>query len=257
MKVFEKHQPLLILIDEAMHYVNNARAIKAESGTLANLTIKFFQQLTTAVSSLDKVCVVCTVPSSTTEFDSSDEEGEKLYSSLQKTIGRSSKVITPITSDEIPNVIRRRLFSGTDKEILDKAEENISSFADYCEKEKILPEGLTSVKYRKLLERSYPFLPHVIDVLYENWGTIGTFQRTRGVLRLLSMVVHSILKDMVITLHHLSVQQILIYQIMIFNRELISHIDEQFSGIIHKDITSENSGAKRIDKDMGTRLKPW
>ena len=51
-KVLEKHQPLLILIDEAMLYVNLARAIKVESTTLANLTIKFFQELTTAVSIL-------------------------------------------------------------------------------------------------------------------------------------------------------------------------------------------------------------
>ena len=254
-KVFEKHQPLLILIDEAMHYVDGARAIKAESGTLANLTIKFFQQLTTAVSSLDKVCVVCTVPASTIEF-ANDEGGQKLYDSLKKVIGRSDKVITPIKPDEIPNVIRRRLFSGTDKEILDKAEENISSFADYCEREKILPEGLSPVKYRKLLERSYPFLPHVIDVLYENWGTIPTFQRTRGVLRLLSMVVHSIVErhgdrspSFISTADFdLSDNDI--------QRELISHIDEHFSGIIHKDITSENSGAKRIDKDMeqGSKL---
>ena len=254
MKVLEKHQPLLILIDETMHYVSNARAIKAESGTLADLTIKFFQQLTTAVSSLDKVCVVCTVPASTIEF-ASDEEGEKLYRSLKKVIGRSDKEIRPITPDEIPNVIRRRLFSGTDKEILDKAKENISSFADYCEREKILPEGLTSVKYKKELENNYPFLPHVIDVLYENWGTIGTFQRTRGVLRLLSMVVHSILKKygdnsppFISTADFdLSDNNI--------ESELVNHVGEPFSGIIDKDITSENSGAKKIDKDMGQGSK--
>jgi len=248
-KILEKHQPLLILIDEAMHYVSLARAIKVGSATLADLTVKFFQQLTTAVSSLDKVCVVCTVPASTIEF-ASDEEGEKLYKSLKKVIGRSDKEIRPITPDEIPNVIRRRLFTGTDKEILDKAEENISSFADYCEKEKILPEGLTSVKYRKKLENSYPFLPHVIDVLYENWGTMRTFQRTRGVLRLLSMVVHSIVARHGDAPPFISTADFDLSDNNIVS-ELLSHIDEQFSGIIHKDITSENSGAKRIDKDMG------
>ena len=34
--------------------------------------------------------------------------------------------------------------------------------------------------------RAYPFHPELIAVLYERWGTIPEFQRTRGVLRLLA-----------------------------------------------------------------------
>ena len=36
---------------------------------------------------------------------------------------------------------------------------------------------------------AYPFHPELISVLYERWGTIPSFQRTRGVLRLLADVI--------------------------------------------------------------------
>ena len=41
-EVLQKHQPLLILIDEAMHYVNAAKGIKVEKDTLADSTVNFF-----------------------------------------------------------------------------------------------------------------------------------------------------------------------------------------------------------------------
>ena len=37
--------------------------------------------------------------------------------------------------------------------------------------------------------KAYPFHPELITVLYERWGTIPEFQRTRGVLRLLADVI--------------------------------------------------------------------
>ena len=249
-KILEKHQPLLILIDETMHYIDNAKAIKVGDDTLGSLTVNFFQELNTAVSKLDKVCVVFTLPSSSNEH-ANDEESEKLFSRLKKVTGRTEKKIVPIDDIEIPNIIRRRLFIGTDEEILDKADEAITSFVEYCEREDILPDKVNAIEYRKQIERSYPFLPHVIDALYERWGTFVNFQRTRGVLRLLSLVVHSLITKYgdnaspFITLGDFDLSNNEI------QRELIDQINNQFTGILSKDIISEHSGAKKIDKDMG------
>ena len=60
-----------------------------------------------------------------------DEKSLKLFSRLKKITGRVQKIIVPIKDEEIPNVVRRRLFVGTDEEILDKAEEEITNFIDY------------------------------------------------------------------------------------------------------------------------------
>jgi predicted AAA+ superfamily ATPase len=42
------------------------------------------------------------------------------------------------------------------------------------------------------MELAYPFHPEVIDILYEKWGTFSSFQRTRGVLRLLANVIEDL-----------------------------------------------------------------
>ena len=249
-QVLKKHEPLLILIDETMHYVDNAKAIKVEGETLANLTVNWFQELTTAVSGLKKVCVVFSLPASSNEY-ANNEESLKLFSRLGKITGRVQKIIVPIKDEEIPSVVRRRLFNGTNEEILDKAREEITNFVDYCERENILPEKVTPTQYRKKLENSYPFLPQVIDVLYERWGTIENFQRTRGVLRLLSMVVHDLIKRLgdgapsFISLADFNLENDEI------KGELIDKIDRRYLGIIHKDITSTGSGSKRVDSEMG------
>ena len=57
----EQNQPILILIDELLHYVNRADGIKVEQSTLAKQTIGFIQELSEAVSGLSQVCVVVLV----------------------------------------------------------------------------------------------------------------------------------------------------------------------------------------------------
>ena len=37
--------------------------------------------------------------------------------------------------------------------------------------------------------RSYPFHPALIEILRDRWGSISGFQRTRGVLRLLALII--------------------------------------------------------------------
>src|SRR5437667_3477254 len=52
-----------------------------------------------------------------------------------------------------------------------------------------VPSGCREPSYREEMLRAYPFHPELISVLYERWGTIPEFQRTRGVLRLLADVI--------------------------------------------------------------------
>jgi predicted AAA+ superfamily ATPase len=89
-------------------------------------------------------------------------------------------------------VIRRRLFSTVNGE---EAKEAIEIFLDYVEREKMLPEGIEKSNYRERYMKSYPFQPDVIDVLYRKWGFYPEFERTRGVLRLLSLVVYAMRKS--------------------------------------------------------------
>ena len=43
--------------------------------------------------------------------------------------------------------------------------------------------------------QAYPIHPEVFDRLYEDWTTLQSFQRTRGVLKLMAKVIYRLWKD--------------------------------------------------------------
>ena len=245
-KVLEtQNKPVLILIDELLQYVSKADGIKVEQSTLAKQTIGFVQELSEAVSSFSNVCVIVTVPSSANE-QLDDERYAELYEQLQKFAGRTKDTITPVSDNDIPKIIRHRLFSSTDSEIRDRSEKIIKDFVDYCEDEGLIPEGMQVSQYREEFSRSYPFLPQVIDVLYQRWGTITRFQRTRGVLRLLSLVINSLATSdkQFISLGDFDLNNNEIKQ------ELVDYLDPQFYGVLSKDIVDVDSGASKVNQKI-------
>ena len=42
---------------------------------------------------------------------------------------------------------------------------------------------------------SYPIHPEVFDRLYDDWSSLESFQRTRGVLKLMAKVIHKLWAD--------------------------------------------------------------
>ncbi len=245
-KVLKENQPVLILIDELLEYVTKAAGIKVVDTTLAAQTIAFLQELTEAASILDKTVLVVTLPSSVVEHY--DENAERLFQQIQKVSGRVERIYTPVEEEEITQVIRKRLFSTINE---DEMKNVVYQIVDYFQKENIIPSKMEPSEYRKLFENSYPFLPEVVEVLYKRWGSFPTFQRTRGVLRLLSLVVFD-MKDKHITYISLSDFNLSNQEI---RRELLKHIDSQHDSVIASDITSENAGAKKVDLSLGDAYK--
>jgi len=240
--LLERYQPLIVLIDEVLQYTTKAAGIKVGDSNLASQVLAFIQELTGTIKTLDKCLLILTLPSSVLEHY--DEAAERLFQQLQKIAGRMEKVYTPVAEAEIYQVIRRRLFSSIDE---NEARKIIELFLDYAQREKILPEDIEPADYRKKFIKSYPFQPEVIDILYKRWGSFPTFQRTRGVLRLLSLVVHS-LKDAKNPFIRLSDFDLKNDEI---KRELIKHIGQEYDSVIAQDITSASSGAKKVDMALG------
>ena len=241
----EKNQPLLILIDEIHDYVVQASSFKVGNTYLSTLTQNFLKILSSIVSSIEKVQIVASLPSSSPY---SDSNSEKILLDLQNIFGRKESIKEPVKYEDVTLIIRRRLFSHID---LGDAKKIVQDYITYAEKEQIIPEEAGPIKYRDMFLSAYPFLPDVIDVLYHNWGSFPNFQRTRGLLRLLSLVVYS-LKDSsapYITLSDFSLANSEIRQ------ELIKHIGSEYNGIIDLDITGERAGAKRVDKSLGDAYK--
>lgn len=236
------HQPLLILMDEVLEYTTKAAGRKVEDSNLAAQTSAFLQELSETVSILEETCLIITLPSSIIERY--DESAERLYQQLQKIAGRLERIYTPIEDHEITSVIKSRLFSSIDE---GEMKETISTFVDFAQKENLLPVGMGASEYGERFLASYPFLPEVIDALYHRWGSFTTFQRTRGVLRLLALVVYS-LKDTQkpyisladFDLGHMEIRQ-----------ELLKHIGSEYNSIIASDITDSQSGSKRVNESLG------
>ena len=234
---------VLILMDEVVEY-----AVKAKD--FADQISAFSQEITETVKSKPNCCLICTLPSSAPY----GEAGEQALSELQRIYGRVEAVYTPVEGVEIYEVIRKRLFDDFGDE---KIRKNVAqSYFDLYQKLGTdVPSEVKEIEYRERIEHAYPFHPELIDVLYERWGSYPTFQRTRGVLRLLAEVVADVYKQKIpspliqSSLVNLANQTI--------RREFIKHIGNEYDSVVAADIAGKNAKAPKIDKEMGSEYEKY
>src|SRR3989304_156914 len=244
--------PTLILMDEILEYIVKAnRAEKVEKITQGQ-TLAFLQEISEGVASSEDCCLGLTLPASILERY--DEEAERSLQQLQKISGRVEAVYTPVEGGEVYEGIRKRVFDNFGDA---KTRKNVAQtyFDLYQKLGADVPSEVKEIEYRERMERAYPFHPELIDVLYERWGSYPTFQRTRGVLRLLAEVVADLYRHKVVSpliqssLVNLGNQTI--------RREFIKHIGNEFEAVIASDIASQNAKAPKIDKEMGSEYERY
>jgi hypothetical protein len=67
------------------------------------------------------------------------------------------------------------------------------AFADPCRAQAAeFPPECRGGDYEKRIQAAYPIHPEIFDRLYGDWSALLKFQRTRGVLRLMAAVIHSL-----------------------------------------------------------------
>jgi len=238
-KILNNNKPVLLLIDELTEYIVKAKEFEDQ-------VFAFSQELTEAVSkSLTQCVLVCTLPSSAPY----GERGEKVLSQLQRIFGRMQVIYTPVEGEEIYEIIRKRLF----EDLGDTKEHEIvaSEYFDLYQRlgEEVPPE-FREIRYKEKIKKAYPFHPETIDVLFERWGTIPTFQRTRGVLRLLAEIVHDnfvrqdpspLIQPANINLSNSRIRRI-----------FVDHIGEVFESVLGSDVVGEDARTVKIDRQMGS-----
>ena len=236
-------KPIVILMDEVLNYLTAAEAVGVGRSTLAKQALRFVHNLTESVSACNNVALIATRQSGLHE----DYGATSLSNEFKQLLDRMARVGTPVDDSEIANIIRSRLFSEVDES---GAKRIVREFANYADRESILPPGQQKSEYRERFVASYPFQPEVIDVLYHRWGSFPNFQRTRGVLRLLSLVVHRCRGK---HLPYISLADFDLGDADI-RGELLRHAGNVFSGIISNDITAGDAGAKLADAALGDAL---
>jgi len=236
-------EPVLILIDELVEYI-----VKAKD--FADQISAFSQELTEAVKLKDNCCLICTLPSSAPY----GETGERALNELQRIFGRIEAVYTPVEGVEIYEIIRKRLFDDIGDE---KTRQQVaqSYFNLYQKLGTDVPSEVKEVEYRERIEHAYPFHPELIDVLYERWGSFSTFQRTRGVLRLLANVVAELYDRKVSS--PLIQSSLINLGNQVVKREFIKHIGNEYDSVVAADIAGKNARAPRIDKEIGSEYSTY
>ena len=248
-KLLDQAGPCLILLDEILVYLIKAGGVQTGESTLRGNTLTFLQELTIAVANCPHAVMIATLTSQLAEF--MDEGGERAYQSLEKVLGRVEKVRQTVEGAEIYEVIRRRLFEslGDESEHRKAAE---AYWKMYRELGEDVPSHCREPSYRDEIVRAYPFHPEMISGLYERWGTIPEFQRTRGVLRLLADVISNLYqaKDNEVLIQNGSVD----LGAAAVRGELVKHTGAAsvYASVIESDISGRHAKAPEIDRQLGS-----
>lgn len=113
-----------------------------------------------------------------------------------------------------------------------------------------VPQEVQEQAYIDRMVRAYPFHPDVVRILYERWGTLPDFQRTRGALRILGLVLADLYAnnrlDPLILPSHLNLTP------GDLRNELVRVLDSPaFNNVIDSDIAGTNAKAAQIDNGTG------
>ena len=185
--------PALILIDELTAYLRAAKGIKVGDTTLAEMTTSFFMSLLGAVGSLEKVVVVYTLADSKDAFAQETEQMHQVLIEASRVSARQERVITPTSETEIAPIVTRRMFKTIDSASAAETAKNYHEFFNQIMVQNVdLPPRAVQPEYMQEMGTAYPFHPELLTTLNRKTSTIPNFQKTRGALRLLGMVIRKL-----------------------------------------------------------------
>ena len=190
--------PVLLLLDEVLVYVQRATGSKGDDALRRQVMI-FLQALTEVVRGLPKAAMVYSLQASAHEAAGD----EMLLGELDHLVARVDAKREPVSDDEVMRVVQRRLFPsfGEEDAHLAVARETAREYAIQFRKlreayaetegERRVAQAESERLEARILQ-SYPFHPHLLDLMYHRWGGLPSYQRTRGALQFLARVVHAL-----------------------------------------------------------------
>ena len=254
-----EYGPCLILIDEWVAY---ARQLHDQSDLPAGsfeTQFTFAQALTESVKAVDNCLLVVSLPASDTsasphtqadDVEVGGQRGREALDRLRNVIGRIESSWRPASAEEGFEIVRRRLFEPfadpsqfKDRDVVARA------FAElYGSQHQEFPSECRDAEYEQRIKAAYPIHPEIFDRLYTDWSTLVTFQRTRGVLRLMAAVIHSLWekgdRNPLILPANLSIDDRRV------QFELTRYLPENWVPVIEKDVDGQQALPLRIDGEV-------
>jgi len=258
-ELMNEYGPALILIDEWVAYARQLHDNKILPAGDFETHFTFAQALTESAKLADNCLLVVSLPASDTgasphaqadDVEVGGQRGREALQRLQNVIGRVASSWRPANAEESFEIVRRRLFQPlvgaekfTDRDL------TVRSFGElYRTQRQEFPPECGEADYERRMKDAYPIHPEVFDRLYEDWSTLVKFQRTRGVLRLMAAVIHSLwekgdrnplILPCNIPIDDPSVQF-----------ELTRYLPEGWVPVIEKDVDGPNALPMRIDNEV-------
>jgi predicted AAA+ superfamily ATPase len=258
-ELFNEYGPCLILIDEWVAY---ARQLHDQSDLPAGgFETQFtFAQVLTESAKLAKNCLlVISLPASDTsgsphaqadDVEVGGTRGREALDRLRNVVGRVEASWRPASAEEGFEIVRRRLFEPiTDPEHFKHRDVVARAFADFYRTQQAeFPPECRDADYEKRINAAYPIHPEIFDRLYTDWSTIVKFQRTRGVLRLMAAVIHSLWekndRNPLILPANISIDDPRVQS------ELTRYLSDNWVPVIEKDVDGPGSLPLRLDGEL-------
>jgi predicted AAA+ superfamily ATPase len=257
-ELFKEYGPCLILIDEWVAY---ARQLHDQSDLPAGgfeTQFSFAQVLTESAKLAGNCLLVISLPASDTagsphtqadDVEVGGVRGREALNRLRNVVGRVESSWRPATAEEGFEIVRRRLFEPIAGDQFKNRDVTAQAFSElYHSQSAEFPPECRGGDYEKRMRAAYPIHPEIFDQLYGAWSTLVKFQRTRGVLRLMASVIH--------TLWEKGDRSPMILPSMIpiddprVQSELTRYLSDNWSPIIEKDVDGPNSLPVRIDGEQ-------
>lgn len=183
-------QPALILIDEIAPYLRKVAGRNAQRA--GEQLLAFMTSLMKAVESSPQVALVFTLAvgrdgKAADAYSRETQDIAAFFSEAESVAARKATVIDPTEDDETVKVVCRRLFTHIDEA---KARQVVAAYKSLWDANRDkLPTPLVEDRRVEEFEAGYPLHPELVKLLTQKTGTLGNFQRVRGMLRLLARTV--------------------------------------------------------------------
>ena len=251
--------PCLILIDEWVAY---ARQLHDQSDLPAGgfeTQFTFAQVLTESAKLANNCLLVISLPASDTtgsphtqadDVEVGGTRGREALDRLRNVVGRVESSWRPASAEEGFEIVRRRLFEPLSDAAQFKDRDVVArAFADFYRTQKTeFPPECADSDYEKRLKAAYPIHPEIFDRLYTDWSTLVKFQRTRGVLRLMAAVIHSLWekgdRSPLILPANIAVDDPRVQS------ELTRYLSDNWVPVIEKDVDGPSSLPLRLDSEL-------
>src|SRR5437870_6569085 len=258
-ELLNEYGPCLILIDEWVAYARQLHDQSDLPGGSFETHFTFAQALTEAAKSAKRCLLVISLPASDTagsphavadDVEVGGEQGRAALARLRNVIGRLESSWTPASAEEGFEIVRRRLFEPLVEQAQFVARDTVArAFYDfYRAQHQEFPPECRAADYEKRLKAAYPIHPEIFDRLYTDWSTLVKFQRTRGVLRLMAAVIHSLWakgdKNPLILPANIPIDDQRVRD------ELTRYLSDTWKPVIEKDVDGPHSLPLQIDSDV-------